>query len=616
MGLSATAKMTKIYDAFFRAKLFNRIILIYSALTIVTFCTLAVLVYQYSTTSLRQKEFEAQTEAVDGGARYLDQQMDNSQEIVLRLYQNQALLNDMMYFLRNDMADYIQYRFNEYISRNSSEDRNIETFIRSYMSVNRDILQIALYSRSQSFLFVFNGNKTQNLISIQGNQRDTVNRDIDFMRLRKTASERTPELDRILGLRTPGAYTFAFSLNNPDTLQNEGTILVTYDPDGIRRVLAPDSDRLMGSRIVLLQDGFVVYDSSGRQAGSNYPFVDRLGNAPGYANLDVRSYAAAVRKAKSDILVGGIVPVRELENRYTGFRNKVVTLTGLGILITIIFSSIAVQRYARRTRGIVKAMRLVQQGNLTVRVPAGKNDELDEISGSFNRMCEELTRHINQVFVSEIKANRAELVAFQAQINPHFLYNTLEAIRMRALTLGAADVGEMTYMLGSMFRYAVKPETVVTLEDEAEYCRQYLELHKVRFKDKIEYRIDIDESVNSARVFKLFLQPLVENAIVHGLKPVKAGSRVELRAFLDEAGTSVVIEVEDNGRGIEPGKLEAVRAKLASESETETSSSLGLRNVKERIRLTYGETYGLDIRSAPGAGTLVRVRIPYEKGEK
>lgn len=623
----------KFYNIFLRSKLFNRIILIYSTITIVTFCTLAVVIYQYSTDSMLQKELEAQTEAVEGAARYLDQQMDSSQEIVLQLYQNQTFLNDTLYFLRNDLPLYIQYRFNEYIAGNSSENQNVETFVRSHMESNRDILQMAIYSRSQSFLFVFNSNKTQKLLKLQAQDREVVASAIEIMQVKKTASERTPEIDRITDISTAGAYTFTFGLNDPDTLQNEGALLITYQPDGIRRMLETGSDRLMGSHLVLLPDGQVIYDSSGRYNGLNYPYFQQLSSSPGYVGLDVKSYTTTMRTAKSDINVIGIVPVSELENRYSGFKGRVIAVTSISILITIVFAYFAVLRYAKKTRTIVKAMRLAQQGNLTVRVPTGRIDELDEIAVSFNRMCEELTHYINQVYVSEIKQKHAELVAFQAQINPHFLYNTLEAIRMRALTQGAADVGEMTYALGSMFRYAIKPETVVTLEDEANYCSQFLELYKVRYREKIDYRITIDEQVKSARLFKLFLQPLVENAIVHGIQPTKSGNLISIRAFKEQPSV-LIVEVEDNGKGMEQEKLDAVRDVLAGNGNAATPkldavrdmfagngnaatpSSLGLRNVNERIRLIYGKAYGLEIHSLPMEGTVIRARLPLEKGEK
>ncbi|WP_372636402.1 sensor histidine kinase [Cohnella sp.] len=612
----ATAKLTKIYDAFFRAKLFNRIILIYSALTVVTFCTLAVLVYQYSTGSMRQKELEAQAEAVGGTIRFLDQQTDKSQEIVLRLYQNKAFLNDLLFFLRNDMPHYIQYRFNEYIAGNTSEDRNVESFIRNQMDSNEDIAQIAVYSKDQAFLFVFNSNKTQRLITLSNEERSAVAHEVAGMQIRKTASGRTPEFNRVLGIEDSGAYTFAFELNDPDTLKNEGTLLVTYQPEGIRRLLESGRERLMGSHLALLSDGTVVYDSFDRFAGQVYPYFRQLVDSAGQANLETRSYTTTMRTGKSAIYVSGVVPATELENHYAGFKGKLIAATLIGILITIVFSRIAVQRYAKRTRSIVKAMRLAQQGNLDVRIPAGRSDELDEISFSFNRMCEELTRYINQVYVSEIKQKHAEIIAFQAQINPHFLYNTLEAIRMRAMTQGAMDVGEMAYVLGSLFRYAVKQETVVTLKDEADNCRRFLELYKVRYKEKIDYRIEIDEKIENARMFKLFLQPLVENAIVHGIRASKPGNLITIRAYPEDAALSgLIVEVEDNGKGIEPDRLAEVNDTLAGKLKPAPASSLGLRNVSERIRLVYGERYGMDIRSKRMEGTVVRVRLPFEKGE-
>ncbi|QJD84910.1 sensor histidine kinase [Cohnella herbarum] len=563
---------------------------------------------------MRQKELEAQTEAVDGVAKALDQQMDKSQEIVLRLYQNKAFLNDMLFFLRNDLPHYIQYRFNEYITSNTTEDRNVETFIRSHMESNRDIVQIAIYSRDQSFLFVFNKNKTQKLLMLQNEKKDIVARAVDSMQYQKKASGRTSAVDRILGIENPGAYTFGFELNDPDTLQNEGALLVTYQPDTIREMFESGRERLMGSHLVLLSDGKVIHDSSGRYIGQIYPYFRQLSTSPGDATLEVKSFTTTMRTVKSDIYVSGIIPLSEMKNRYAGFKGRLIAVTVVGILTTITFAYIAVYRYAKRTRSIVKAMKLAQQGNLTVRVPTGRADELDEISFSFNRMCEELSSYINQVYVSEIKQKHAEIVAFQAQINPHFLYNTLEAIRMRAMTLGAADVGEMAYVLGALFRYAVRADTVVSLRDEADNCRQFLELYKIRYKEKIDYRIEIEERIESARLFKLLLQPIVENAIVHGIRQTKHGNLITIRAFA-EGASSMIVEIEDNGKGMEPEKHKTVTDSILGQSNPGSSSSLGLRNVNERIRLVYGVNYGLDIRSKRGEGTVVRIRLPFEKGE-
>ncbi|NQX71827.1 sensor histidine kinase [Paenibacillus alba] len=610
----ATSRLSEFYFIFFRSRLFNQILLIFSGITIVTFCSMAVLVYKYSTNSLLQKELGSQRQAVDSVTRYLDRQSDQSQEIVFQLYQNQTLLNDMLFFLRNDVQLYIQNRFNKYIASNSSVDTNVETFMRTQLEHDSDILQIALYSRKMSFMFTMNKDKTQNLRMLK-DESQAVAEAVNILRLEKMSSAHTLGIASILGLSKTGAYTFAQDLNDPDTLQTDGVLLVTYQPDSIRRVLDMSGEELMGHSLVLFPNGQVIYDSTHRYDGSKYPYAEQLIASSGFSRLDEKSYTSIVRSAKSNVLISGIVPLSELEHRYSHFRNKVIAITGIGIVLTIIFSYMAMYRYSKRTREIVKAMKLAQHGNLAVRVPTGRNDELDDISRSFNRMCEELMSHIDQVYVADIKQKQAELIAFQAQINPHFLYNTLEAIRMSALKNGADVAGEMLYLLGMLFRYAVKPETSVTLEEETDYCRQFLELYRVRYKDKIDYRITIEDGFRKFRVFKLLLQPLVENAIVHGIRTARAGNIIAIHAFADEASSSLVVEVSDNGAGIKPERLRSLQDMLAGQGKANApSSSLGLRNVHERIRLIYGERYGLEIASRPNEGTLVRARLPYEGG--
>ncbi len=606
----ATTGLLKKYHALFRSKLFNRIVLIFSIITIVAFCTLAILVYKYSTNSMLQKELNVQTEAVDGVTRYLDQKMDESQEIVLQLYQNKALSEDMLRLLRYDLPIYIQRQVDDYISSNISASQNSDTFFNSQVDSNKGILNIALYSPEQSFLYVYKKDKAQKFFKL--NDKDSkMAQAIERLRFQGKASTRTPEIDRLLEINDSGAYTFTFELNDPDTLKNVGLLMITYDPEEIRQVFETSRKRLMGNHLVLFPDGRVLYDSARRYSGQTYPYFRQLISSKDSVSLDVKAYTITSFTAKSDLIVGGIVPASELANSYAGFKTRIIAITGICILFTIAFAYMAVYRFANRTRVIVKAMKQAQQGNLAVRIPTGKNDELDEISVRFNQMCEELSSYINQVYVSEIKQKHAELVAFQAQINPHFLYNSLEAIRMRAITQGAPDAGEMAYVLGNLFRYTVKSDTIVTLEDEIDNCRQFLELYRVRYKDKIDYRISLDDKLKSTRLFKLTLQPLIENSIVHGIRTTGPTNMISINAFVEQDLSSLIVEVMDNGKGMDPEKLRAVRESLDGTGTTNMSESIGLRNVHERIRLMHGDAYGLSIDSRRTEGTVVRICLPY-----
>jgi two-component system sensor histidine kinase YesM len=599
-----------MFHLFFRTRLFNRIVLIFSFITILTFCTLAVLVYKFSMNSMVQKEVAAQRQAVDNVSRFLDQQVSDSQEMVLQLYQNKQQLNDVLYFLRHDFPLYIQYRLNNYIASNSVDTDNMDSFIRKQLRLDPDLLQVAVYSHRQSVLFMFNSNKTQYLhvLGEDGNRFQSV---LETLRYRTANRTEGLPIRDILQQSEPGAYTITYDLNDPDTLQNEGTLILTYRPGGIARVLASTDQKPMGYDLVLFPDGYVAYDSRSTAAGQPYPNAAKLQETGTVARLDKRSYTAVTHSAKSSFLVAGIIPLADLSERYASFRGRMLAFTVVAIGITIVFSYIAILRYARRTQAIVRAMKQAQQGNLNFRVPVNRDDELDQIAVSFNQMCEELDSYIKQVYVAGIRQKESELIAFQAQINPHFLYNTLEAIRMSAMSNGASEAGDMLYSLGALFRYAVRPEALVTLAEEADYCRQYLDLYRVRFRDKIRYRIDIPDRFRSVPVFKLLLQPLVENAIVHGIRPSRHGNLVTIRAFTEAVGGPLYIEVEDNGKGMEPEQVMRLCALLADHSGRERSQSLGIRSVHERLRLTYGEEYGLSIQSEPGVGTCCRISLPY-----
>ncbi|WP_196220334.1 sensor histidine kinase [Paenibacillus larvae] len=218
--------------------------------------------------------------------------------------------------------------------------------------------------------------------------------------------------------------------------------------------------------------------------------------------------------------------------------------------------------------------------------------------------------YIDRVYRSELKQKDTELIAFQSQINPHFLYNTLEAIRMRALSQGARDVGDMIYILATLFRNSVKKKTIVTMEDEIQHCKIYLDLFRIRYQNRLDYDIDIPDELLQYRLIKLLIQPVIENYVVHGFLPERDDNLIRISAGLyDDA---IQIEVRDNGSGIEPNRLRQLRKGLleADHSRNGEPASIGLRNVHERIQIFYGIQYGVDIDSMIGEGTSVTITIP------
>jgi two-component system sensor histidine kinase YesM len=304
----------------------------------------------------------------------------------------------------------------------------------------------------------------------------------------------------------------------------------------------------------------------------------------------------------------------------------IAALLAMGMLATALY----VKRYSRRISALSNAMGRAREGVLDQRIPPDDcRDEISMLAESFNEMCEMLEVYIEEVYVSEIKSKKsalarmdaeirqrnARLYALQTQINPHFLYNSLESIRMRALSKGERELAQMANILSDLFRNSLKSDFVISVEDEMENCRLYAKLALLRFPDSLEIELDADGSTLCLAIPSLVLQPLVENSVNHGLRSDGRKNRITVssRREREQGGEVLVVRVSDNGRGIEGEKLAEYRAALEEkqeQSQSIMSRRIGLANVNQRIRMLFGESWGLGIESDLGAGTIVTMRAP------
>lgn len=307
-------------------------------------------------------------------------------------------------------------------------------------------------------------------------------------------------------------------------------------------------------------------------------------------------------KSYSAIPLKGLFPQAEDLNNAIWM---VVIISTLGIAAV---TAVLVYTMASPIKLLSKAMAQVQKGDFAVRVPNKRKDEIGELTESFNYMLEEINTLIRQVYQEKIAQKNAEVQALQAQINPHFLYNTLDSINWMLIDREENDISDIIISLGSLMRYSIEDENAfVPLGRELEYVLCYLKIQKNRLEDKLEYQISADESLEAYMVPRLILQPVVENAITHGIEPGR--QRGNIRIAAEDYGEEILISVEDDGIGMTQDQLEHLRDENP-DVEKEGHTGIGIRNVDRRLRLHYGDRYGLMIESIHGKGTIVRLRIP------
>ncbi len=296
--------------------------------------------------------------------------------------------------------------------------------------------------------------------------------------------------------------------------------------------------------------------------------------------------------------------------RYTMYVFLAVCAGGL-LLASIYFSG----KLTRPIHNMMEQMSQVESGNFDIQLPVEAYDEIGVLSERFNRMSQELKNYINQSYVAQIKKNEAELTALKSQIYPHFLYNTLEIIRMTAVDNQDGQVSKMIEALSEQMHYLIGPvEDMVPLEKEVDIIRKYVYLLNCRISGKVLLNVQTPGNYE-IMVPKLILQPLVENAYVHGIKPKSGRGSIMIEAAVKDERLEV--SVIDNGVGMNEEEVKKLEEFLGGEEPGIKNEynwqSIGLKNVHDRVRYLYGEEYGIRVISTAGVGTMIQVLLPYEK---
>ena len=303
---------------------------------------------------------------------------------------------------------------------------------------------------------------------------------------------------------------------------------------------------------------------------------------------------------------------------YKSVMAETMAISGVMILAVVITLIVTLLLLNRILTGVVKPLKKLEKymvqvnpDNMDQRMEIPTDDEIGHLSMKFNQMMDRIRNLKEQVIEEQEDKRKYELQALQAQINPHFLYNTLDSIIWMAET-NDSNIVAMTEALAKLFRISLnKGNEEISLERELEHVKNYLIIQSMRYADKFTYEISVDPGVERCRTIKLILQPIVENCIYHGIKKKRGTGKITIRAYRREQ--NLIIEVSDDGCGM---PKEICRKILSDEIESEniSGSGIGVKNVNERIQLRFGKKYGLSYSSEEGVGTTVTYVLPYNEG--
>ncbi|MBB3111492.1 two-component system sensor histidine kinase YesM [Paenibacillus phyllosphaerae] len=589
--------------AFGRLRLSTKLMVTYTLLTIIPMSLLGYFSYWQYTKSIEEQIGEYMPRFLVQADANIKKHMDELSTLPEMLFNSEA----MVAILRRDV-----YQSRADLNRDQFE---MNSFLnRTYLNgASPDVIGVFLLSKNRVF--------ESTRLSYSG---------IDWGQA-FTDYGQDLELRSSVKLLLPGDIGLRFVDNVPyvlimkqiedvDNRKNLGMMFIAVRLNFIRNVMHNLENSNQADMWLMTRKGQIIFHTNPQRIGAFDPNIDRYPLLDGSFREKSETGTRLVSVRKSDeldwVLVHS-VPLEALTAR-TDFVKQVTILVFIGlVLLSIFMYALFSIRVTRPLNKLNQLMKHVEMGKFNVDLKVQSKDEIGTLAGSFNSMVTTIRELIEQNYHIEIRQKEAELYALQSQINPHFMYNTLETISMAVEEDEKETVVEMVTLLGRMLRFSVNNKSkFVTIDQEVQHVHDYLTIQKFRFEDRLSF--DIAESLPSSSEEALYtpnfiLQPIVENAIKYGLEARKG---VDVRITVSEefgaksGRQDLVFRIRDNGPGIAAGRLEQLERAIREDAWAGKDSGFGLSNVNARIVLLHGHDYGIQLHSIEGIGTEIAVRIP------
>lgn len=503
------------------------------------------------------------------------------------------------------------------------DQENPEYYLRK-TEFNSELQRLLIYSNAKKlnvveYAAVFIGDSMLEYADIQS---------VGEGRIRSGAQKAYDELE------TDGdTYIYSQLVTEPENAIFHARRMKSYFDDGdqlIIMVATNERDIYKKYKHLLQNEGAVVYlvDEENRVLSSNMEkeigqYLDKalvkgIENNSSEVELDGKYLIDSEYMEDSGMRLVHLYPKNMLATQVLeGIRSYVALCIGL-IVVCLLSAVLIGLRTTRFLDEFVWAMNSVRRKNYDVKIRKYKDPEIDRLGEAFNQMTAEIKELIQNKYESQILLNEMEIRFLQHQMNPHFLFNVLLTIQIKAKRCKDETIYHMVSTLSSLLRASIYTNNIemITVREELEYAEFYLYLQKMRFDDRISYEVVIeDDSLKECMIPKFVIEPIVENAVIHGIENTESQGRIKIT--LKKEGEILTAEVEDNGVGFD---VEKYRLSMEAEKEEDgirqSREKIGLRNVDLRIRHIYGEKYGIDIKSEINKGTVIRIRIPIKESDQ
>ena len=416
---------------------------------------------------------------------------------------------------------------------------------------------------------------------------------------------------KILG--GPGnAFVISRVIKGGDRLQPVGILSLIVDEKSLYRSYQT-SQTEFNEFFIVDQDGFIISHQDKAKLGKKWdaPF-DELSEEDGRYLTPDKKMITYQKLTGPDWWLVEIAPVNKMMEPLDQYRTALVFIMIFCIAGCMCLSYLVSKYLSEPIVRLKKGMKQLSQGNFDLQLKNTTHDEMSELVNGFNQMSADIRLLVEDIKVSEREKNQAEIKYLQAQINPHFVYNTLNSIRCMILMKKNNDASNAIMAMNRLMRKALDSRMYVTLDEELDCLHDYVSIQKSQYGEGLRLETDIAVNTRIAMIPKLILQPIVENSIFHGIVGKKNDGIIKISSFKEEGNLNII--VADNGSGFTPDTLSALTTRLENETPQE-SNHIALPNINRRLKRIYGEKYGLEILPSGEWATKIRICLPYDIGQ-